>query len=148
VLGRLRLRDLLISRRSGVTGFSRPPSYFGCSESQPVVKLWITSLTRSVLVNDTSATIATGTPSADRRTLWAHRRVTTDLVPVWMIRSRRCPCHRGCVDPGLRRSRRPIAVNGPIGVRFPMARRGRQAAVSVEVPGQEPRRVPPRAPGR
>lgn len=82
----------LISRRSGsVKVFGLPPLYFGYSESKPsVLKLWITSLTRSALVNDTSAIFATGMPCADSRTIWARRHVTTDPVPLRMIRSRRC----------------------------------------------------------
>ncbi len=54
----------LISRRSGsVNVLGRPPEYFGYRESKPsVLKLWITSQTRSALVNVTSAIFATDMP--------------------------------------------------------------------------------------
>lgn len=47
----------LISRRSGrVKVLGRPPEYFGYSEANPSsLKLWMTSRTRSALVNVTSA---------------------------------------------------------------------------------------------
>jgi hypothetical protein len=65
----------LISRRSGrMKVLGRPPLYFGYRESKPsVLKLWITSRTRSALVNVTSAIFATGMPWADSRTIWARR---------------------------------------------------------------------------
>lgn len=53
--------------------------------------LWITSRTRSALVNDTSAIFATGMPCADSSTIWARRQVTTDPVPLRMIRGSRLP---------------------------------------------------------
>ncbi len=91
--GGLDLAIFLISRRSGnVNVFGRPPEYFGYSESKPsVLKLWITSLTRSSLVKDTSAILATGMPCADSSTIWARRQVTTDPAPRRMIRSSRRP---------------------------------------------------------
>src|SRR5207249_5614303 len=60
-------RDLaifLISRRCGRVNFgARPPRYFGYSELNPsVLKLWITSRTRSSLVNATPAIAATSMP--------------------------------------------------------------------------------------
>ncbi len=83
----------LISRRSGsVNVFGRPPEYFGYRESKPsALKLWITSRTRSSLVNDTSAIFATGMPCAESSTIWARRQVTTDPVPLRIIRSSRRP---------------------------------------------------------
>ncbi len=56
----------LISRRSGrVKVLGQPPLYFGYRESKPsVLKLWITSRTRSALVKVTSAIFATGMPWA------------------------------------------------------------------------------------
>ncbi|KAF5990264.1 hypothetical protein BOG92_054325 [Streptomyces sp. WAC00263] len=56
-----------------------------------MLKLWITSRTRSSLVNVTSAIFATGMPCADSRIIWARRQVTTDPVPRRMIRSSRPP---------------------------------------------------------
>lgn len=47
--------------------------------------------TRSSLVNDTSAIFATGMPCTDNNTIWARRQVTTDLVPLRMIRNSRRP---------------------------------------------------------
>ncbi|WP_406500780.1 hypothetical protein OG936_13555 [Streptomyces sp. NBC_00846] len=55
------------------------------------MKLWITSRTRSGLVNVTSAIFATGMPCANSSTIWARRQVTTEPVPLRMIRSRRRP---------------------------------------------------------
>ncbi|WP_307659333.1 hypothetical protein [Streptomyces sp. V1I1] len=46
---------------------------------------------RSALVNVTSAILATGMPWADSSTIWARRQVTTDPVPLRMIRSSRLP---------------------------------------------------------
>ena len=72
--------------------FGRPPLYFGESEPKPsVLKLWITSLIRSALVKVTSAIFTTGMPCADSRIIWARRQVTTDPVPLRMIRSSRRP---------------------------------------------------------
>lgn len=89
----LDLAIFLISRRSGsVKVFGRPPLYFGYRDSKPsALKLWITSRTRSVLVNVTSAIFATAMPCADNSTIWARRQVTTDPVPRRMIRSSRRP---------------------------------------------------------
>ncbi|MCI3928894.1 hypothetical protein MQV74_06285 [Streptomyces sp. AN091965] len=47
--------------------------------------------TRSALVNDTSASFTTGIPCVDSKTIWARRQVTTDPVPLRMIRSSRRP---------------------------------------------------------
>nr|WP_269859625.1 hypothetical protein [Streptomyces sp. RPT161] len=51
------------------------------------MKLWITSRTRSALVNVTSTIFATGMPCADSNTIWARRQDTTDPLPLRMIRS-------------------------------------------------------------
>ncbi len=89
----LDLTIFLISRRSGsVNVLGRPPEYFGYSESKPsALKLWITSRTRSALVNVTSATLATAMPWADNSTICARRQVTTDPVPRRTIRTSRRP---------------------------------------------------------
>jgi len=42
------------------------------------------------VVNDTAAIRATGMPCADSSTICARRQVTTDPVPLRMIRNRRC----------------------------------------------------------
>ncbi|WP_308296120.1 hypothetical protein [Streptomyces sp. ISL-96] len=42
-------------------------------------------------MNVTSAIFATGMPCADSSTIWARRQVTTDPVPLRMIRSSRRP---------------------------------------------------------
>ena len=93
VLGGLDLAIFLISRRCGsVNVGGRPPVYLGYSESNPsVLKLWITSRTRSALVNATSAIWPTGMPWADSSTICARRQVTTDPLPRRTIRSNRCP---------------------------------------------------------
>nr|WP_169314089.1 hypothetical protein [Streptomyces piniterrae] len=49
------------------------------------------SRTRSALVNVTSAIFATGMLCADSNTIWARRQVTTDPLPLRMIRSSRRP---------------------------------------------------------
>ncbi|SCF60520.1 hypothetical protein GA0115258_10392 [Streptomyces sp. LamerLS-31b] len=69
-------------RKSGTSGGEAKPS---------VLKLWSTSRTRSVLVNDTSAIFGTGIPWAESSTVWARRQVTTEPVPRRMIRSRLRP---------------------------------------------------------
>ncbi|ATW52705.1 hypothetical protein CGZ69_18805 [Streptomyces peucetius subsp. caesius ATCC 27952] len=56
-----------------------------------MLKLWSTSRTRSGLVNVTSAIFATGMLCADNSTIWARRQVTTEPVPLRMIRSHRLP---------------------------------------------------------
>ncbi|ADI04629.1 hypothetical protein SBI_01508 [Streptomyces bingchenggensis BCW-1] len=56
-----------------------------------MLKLWITSRTRSGLVNVTSAIFATDMPCADNSTIWARRQVTTEPVPRRMIRSNLLP---------------------------------------------------------
>jgi hypothetical protein len=42
-------------------------------------------------VNVTSAIFVTGMPCADNSTIWARRQVTTEPVPLRMIRSNRLP---------------------------------------------------------
>ncbi|ASU83858.1 hypothetical protein CDO52_14645 [Nocardiopsis gilva YIM 90087] len=49
--------------------------------------LWITSRTRSGLVNVTSAIFAAGIFCAESITIWARRQVTTDPLPLRTIRS-------------------------------------------------------------
>jgi hypothetical protein len=76
-------RDLaifLISRRWPKVNFGgRPPLYLGYRELNPsALKLWITSRTRSSLVNATFAIPATSMPWADSSTICARRQVTTD----------------------------------------------------------------------
>jgi len=59
---------------------------------EPVgVKLWITSRTRSSLVNVTSAIFGAGMPCADNSTTCARRHVTTDPDSRRTIRSSRFP---------------------------------------------------------
>ncbi|MDH6229221.1 hypothetical protein M2169_006277 [Streptomyces sp. MJP52] len=60
-------------------------------ETGSALKSWITSRTRSALVNVTSAFFATGTPREDSGTTCARRQVTTGPLPIRMFRSRRCP---------------------------------------------------------
>ena len=93
VVGRLALAIFLISRRWGRVNFGgRPPRYFGYSESNPsALKLWITSRTRSSLVNATFAIPGTSMPCADSSTICARRQVTTDPLPRRMIRTSRLP---------------------------------------------------------
>ncbi|AZM45158.1 hypothetical protein DMB38_04315 [Streptomyces sp. WAC 06738] len=56
-----------------------------------MLKLWITSRTRSALVNVTAAILSTGMSCADSSTICARRQVTTDPVPRRTIRSNRRP---------------------------------------------------------
>ena len=61
---------------------SARPGYLGSSERNPsALKLWITSCTRSSLVNATFAIAATSIPWADSNTICARRQVTTDPLP-------------------------------------------------------------------
>ena len=65
----------LICRRCTKVNFGgRPPLYFGYRELNPsALKLWITSRTRSWLVNATFAIAATSIPCADNSTICARR---------------------------------------------------------------------------
>jgi hypothetical protein len=87
------LAIFLISRlcgRANVGG--QPPLYFGYREPNPsVLKLPITSGTRSSLVNATFAIAATSMPCAEKSTICARRQVTTDPLPRRTIRTRRRP---------------------------------------------------------
>jgi hypothetical protein len=56
-----------------------------------VLKLWITSRTRSSLVNATLAIPATSMPWADSSTICARRQVTTDPLSRRTIRTSRRP---------------------------------------------------------
>jgi hypothetical protein len=101
-------RDLaifLISRRWPSVNFGvRPPLYFGYSEPNPsVLKLRITSRTRSSLANATLAIAATFMPCADSSTICARRQVTTDPLPRRTIRTRCCPSSSS-ISRTLRRS--------------------------------------------
>src|ERR1700722_20350218 len=70
----------------------RPPAYFGYNDSNPSsLKLWITSRTRSELVNATLAIRATSIPCADSNTICARRHVTTDPELRRTIRNSRLP---------------------------------------------------------
>lgn len=71
----LDLAIFLISRRSGNEKvLVRPPLYFGYSEAKPsALKLWITSRTRSALVNATAAILSTGILCAESSTARARR---------------------------------------------------------------------------
>ena len=110
VLDRLGLGDLLDLPALGQGERLRPAArYFGYSESKPsALKLWITSRTRSALVNVTSAIFATSMPCADSSTICARRQVTTDPVPRRTIRSSRCPS-----SSSISRTRMP-SVTGPV----------------------------------
>jgi hypothetical protein len=87
------LAIFLISRRWPRVNFGgRPPLYFGYSELNPsALKLWITSRTRSSLVNATFAIPATSMPWADSSTICARRQVTTDPLSRRTIRTSRRP---------------------------------------------------------
>ncbi len=64
----------------------RPPAYFGASESKPsVLKLWITSRTRSGDVNAISAICCTDIRCADHNTIYDLRHRTTEPEPRRMI---------------------------------------------------------------
>ncbi|MYW04128.1 hypothetical protein GT354_38770 [Streptomyces sp. SID3343] len=93
VLGRCGLGGLLDLAAFGKGERLRAPAFvFGGEESKPsALKLWITSRTRSALVNVTSAIFATLMACADSRTIWARRHVTTDPVPRRTIRKSRRP---------------------------------------------------------
>jgi hypothetical protein len=113
----LDLAIFMISRRSGrLNTRGRPPAYFGYRESKPsALKLWITSRTRSSLVNVTSAIFATGIFCADNSTIWARRQVTTDPVPRRTIHNSRRPssssisrtCTRSAMLNSVHRQHRP-----------------------------------------
>src|SRR6266704_6852351 len=74
----LDLAIVLTSRRCPrVNSGGRPPLYLGYKELNPsALKLWITSRTRSSLVNATFAIPATSIPCADNSTICARRQVT------------------------------------------------------------------------
>ena len=112
MLGRPGLGDLLDLPALGQRELRRrPPLYLGYSESKPsALKLWITSRTRSSLVNVTFAIAATCMPCADSSTICARRQVTTDPVPRRMIRSSRRPS-----SSSISRTRRR-SVTGPVSV--------------------------------
>jgi hypothetical protein len=70
----------------------RPPQYFGYREPNPsALKLWITSRTRSSLVNATFAIWATSMPWAGSSTICARRQVTTDPLSLRTTRTSRRP---------------------------------------------------------
>src|SRR3954466_9876933 len=85
-------------------------------------KLCSTSRTRSGLVNDTSAILATGMPWADSSTICARRQVTTDPVPRRTMRSSRMPsslligrtCTRWTIAHLLRRSQDQTRTGWPL----------------------------------
>jgi hypothetical protein len=93
VLGWLGLGDLLDLAPLGQReGLGPAALVFRVRESNPsVLKLWITSRTRSALLKVTSAIFATAMPCADSSPIWARRQVTTEPVPRRMIRSSRLP---------------------------------------------------------
>ncbi|WSK67007.1 hypothetical protein OG295_01600 [Streptomyces sp. NBC_01276] len=93
VLGRLGLGDLLDLPAFREGEGSRPAAFELRVERREAsaLKLWITSRTRSGLVNVTSAIFPTDMPCADNSTICARRQVTTEPVPLRMIRSRRLP---------------------------------------------------------
>jgi hypothetical protein len=79
----------------------RPPAYFGSNESNPsLLKLWITSRTRSSDVDAIRAIAGTSIACADHNKICARRQRTTDpeprlaiptnLFPSSRIRSRTC----------------------------------------------------------
>lgn len=83
----------VIAARASVSNFGGlPPAYLGRSESNPsVLKLWITSRTRSALVKLTFAIAATSMPWADSSTICARRQVTTDPESRRTVRNSRLP---------------------------------------------------------
>ncbi|GGQ31925.1 hypothetical protein GCM10010140_72480 [Streptosporangium pseudovulgare] len=76
-------RWLLIRRNLTNLGYNEP--------NPSALKLWITSRTRSSLVNASSATFWTVMPCAGHSTICAHRQVTTEPEPRRTIRSSRLP---------------------------------------------------------
>jgi hypothetical protein len=118
VLGRRGLGDLLDlpALRERERGWPAT-SVLGIQRIDPsVLKLWITSRTRSSLVNATSAIRATGMPCADSNTICARRQVTTDPEPRRIIRNNRCPSSssrsrtwtRSATLHSLKRSHHPV----------------------------------------
>ena len=89
----LDLAIFLISRRSPSVNFGgRPPLYLGYNELNPsVLKLRITSRTRSSLVKAILAIAATSMPCAESRTICARRQVTTEPLSRRTIRTSRLP---------------------------------------------------------
>src|SRR5260221_6742082 len=100
----LDLAIFLISRRWASVNFGgRPPLYFGYSEPNPSeLKLWITSRTRSSLVNATCAIAGTSIPWADSSTIGPRRQVTTDPLSRRTIRTSRRPSSSSTSPPRTR----------------------------------------------
>jgi hypothetical protein len=83
---------LISSRWASVNLGGRPPRYRGYNDSNPsALKLWITSRTRSWLVNVTRAICGTSIAWAESSTICARRHVTTEPVPRRRIRNSRLP---------------------------------------------------------
>jgi hypothetical protein len=84
------LLDLPALRQGELRG--RPPRYLGYSDLNPsAFKLWITSRTRSWLVNATFTIATASMPCADSSTICARRQVTTGPVSAISTCSRSAP---------------------------------------------------------
>jgi hypothetical protein len=105
VLGGLGLGDLLDLPALGQSELRRPTTLVPRIKRGEAtgVELWITSRTRSSLVNATFAIPATSMPCAESNTICARRHVTTEPLPRRTMRARRRPSSSS-ISRTLRRS--------------------------------------------
>jgi hypothetical protein len=90
--GRDKASFLIATRCGSVKVGGRPPAYRGTRESNPsVLKLLITSRTRSGLVNATLVIAATSIRCAESNTICARLHVTTDPDERRTVRNNRLP---------------------------------------------------------